>query len=45
MVLSAVVWHWWLGVFLFLASLGILVATLVGYLVKVQAPKYPKKRS
>jgi hypothetical protein len=44
MVLSAVVWHWWLGVVLFLASLGIVVATVVGYLVKVQSIKYPKKR-
>ena len=41
---SAVVWHWWLGVVLFLASVGLVVATLVGYLVKVQAIRYPKKR-
>jgi preprotein translocase subunit Sss1 len=41
---SAVVWHWWIGVALFLAALGLLVATGVGYLVKVQSIKYPKKR-
>jgi hypothetical protein len=44
MVLSAVVWHWWLGVVLFLASIGVVAGTVVGYLVKVQSIKYPKKR-
>jgi hypothetical protein len=44
MVLSAVVWHWWIGVALFLGSLLTVVAIVAGYLMKVQAMKYPRKQ-
>ncbi len=42
-VLAAQPWHWWLA--LPLAALGVLalIAAIVGYLVKVTAPKYPRE--
>ena len=43
MVFSAVVWHYWIGVVLFFAAILTVVAVLVGYVVKVQSLKYPKK--
>jgi len=38
------VWHYWIGVVLVFAALLAVLATIVGYLVKVQAPQYPRKR-
>lgn len=43
MTLSAVVWHYWIGVALFLGAILTVAAVVVGYLVKVQSLKYPKK--
>jgi hypothetical protein len=43
MVPAAVVWHYWIGVVLFLAALLTVVAVIIGYLVKVQSLKYPKR--
>lgn len=43
MTLSAVVWHYWIGVVLFFGAILTVAAVLVGYLVKVQSLKYPKK--
>lgn len=43
MTLSAVVWHYWIGVVLFLGAILTVAAVVVGYLVKVQSLKYPKK--
>ena len=43
MVFSAVVWHYWIGVVLFFGALLTVIATVVGYLAKVQSLKYPKK--
>ena len=40
---SAVVWHFWLGLVLLLASAGLIVQTLVGYVIKVTATKYPNR--
>ncbi len=37
-----VVWHYWLGVVLFLSVVLICIGILIGYLVKVVAPRYPK---
>jgi hypothetical protein len=43
MALSAVVWHYWIGVVLFVGAFLTVAAVLLGYLVKVQSLKYPKK--
>jgi hypothetical protein len=37
-----VVWHFWLAPVLVIGVLVLLVATLVGYLRKVSAPRFPK---
>jgi Na+-transporting methylmalonyl-CoA/oxaloacetate decarboxylase gamma subunit len=39
----AVIWHYWIGVVFFVLSLLVVVGVIVGYLVRVQAPKYPKR--
>ncbi len=39
----AVVWHFWLGFFLAIGSVVTLVAVAVGYVVRVEMPRYPKK--
>jgi len=40
----AVLWHWWISVFLVLGTIGLLLATIAGYLTKVVSPKYAKKK-
>ena len=39
----AVVWHWWLGFFLVIGAVLAVLGTLVGYLMKVENPRYPKR--
>ena len=39
----AVVWHFWLGLALFLASVGLIIQTAIGYVTKVSATKYPNR--
>jgi len=39
----AVVWHYWLGVALFIPAVLIVIGIVIGYLVKVVAPRYPKQ--
>lgn len=39
----AVVWHYWLGLVLLVAALGLVVQTLIGYVAKVSATKYPNR--
>ena len=39
----AVIWHAWIGVVLFGGAILTVLATVVGYLVKVQSLKYPKR--
>ena len=39
----AVVWHYWIGLVLFISSILTCLAVVVGYLVKVQSIKYPKR--
>ena len=41
---AAPVWHYWIGLVLLLATGLLLLAVIVGYLVRVQAPQYPKRR-
>jgi hypothetical protein len=42
MVLAAEIWHYWIGVALVLGALAAVLALVVGYLVKVERPRYPK---
>lgn len=39
----AVIWHFWIGLFLAIGSLGTIIAVIVGYVAKVESPRYPKK--
>lgn len=39
----AVVWHWWIAVFLAAGAILALIGTIIGYIVKVQAPRYPRR--
>ena len=41
-VLAAQVWHYWIAVPLAAGGVFAVVATVAGYLKKVQALKYPK---
>jgi hypothetical protein len=38
----AVVWHYWIAVPLAVGAVLLLLATVVGYLKRVQAAKYPR---
>ena len=42
-LLAAEVWHYWLSFVVFGAAVLAVIATLVGYLVKVTSNKYPKQ--
>ena len=37
---AAVVWHWWIALLLVLGVVPLVIATIVGYFVKVVAPRY-----
>ena len=39
----AVVWHYWLGLVLLIAALGLIVQTVIGYVAQVTATKYPNR--
>ena len=43
-VLAAYIWHWWIGLVLFVSAVGAVIAMVAGYLAKVQAPRYPGRR-
>jgi hypothetical protein len=43
-MLAAEIWHFWVGVVLFVASLGAVVALVAGYLKSVSSSRYPNKR-
>ncbi len=42
MVLARV-WHYWIGVFLFLGAIPIVLAVVAGYVMRVVRPKYPRR--
>jgi hypothetical protein len=42
-VIAAPVWHYWLGAVLALATVGMVIAIVVGFLRKVESPRYPKE--
>ena len=39
-LIAAVVWHWWIALLLVIATVPLVIATLVGYFTKVVAPRY-----
>lgn len=39
----AVVWHWWIGVFLAVGAVLTVIGVIAGYLAKVENPRYPKR--
>lgn len=43
-MLAANIWHWWIGVVLTLALVGLVVMLVAGYLKSVTAKQYPGKR-
>lgn len=42
-LLAAKVWHYWIGIAILLPALLAVVATIIGYLVKVTSNKYPRQ--
>jgi hypothetical protein len=43
LVLAAKVWHYWISIPLVAGGILLLVALLVGYIVRVVAPRYPRR--
>ena len=43
-MLLAVIWHFWIGFFLAIGTFVTIAAVALGYLAKVENPRYPKKR-
>lgn len=41
---AAKVWHYWIGLVLLIVAGITVLAVIVGYLVRVQAPQFPKRR-
>ena len=42
-MLLAQVWHFWIALPLVVGAVGFVLATIVGYLVKVVRPKHPPR--
>lgn len=43
-MIAAYVWHYWLGLILLLAGVGAVLQGVIGYLIKVNATRYPNRR-
>ena len=43
MLLAAKVWHYWISIALLIPILLIVIGVLVGYLIKVIGPRYPRR--
>jgi hypothetical protein len=41
--LASQVWHYWIAVPMFVGAILALIATIVGYLVKVSSTRYPRE--
>lgn len=39
----AVVWHYWIAIFLAIPAILLILFTIIGYLVKVVGPRYPRR--
>jgi formate-dependent nitrite reductase membrane component NrfD len=44
-MLAANIWHWWIGVVLFVASVAAVLGLVGGYLKNVSSQRYPGKRT
>jgi hypothetical protein len=42
-ILAAKVWTYWISIVLVASAIGLIVATGLGYLVKVYSTKFPKQ--
>jgi hypothetical protein len=42
-VLAAQEWHFWIAPALFLGTVAVVLALLVGYAIKVFFPRYPRR--
>lgn len=38
----AVIWHYWVGVFIFLGTVATIAALVAGYLKSVESNRYPR---
>lgn len=43
-LIAAVVWHWWIALLLVVGTVPLVIATIVGYFVKVVAPRYSSRQ-
>ncbi len=43
LVMAARVWHAWIAIPLFAGAVALVVALAIGYVVKVVAPRYPRR--
>lgn len=43
-MIAAPVWHYWLGLILFILAIGGVAATLGGYLKMVSSQRYPSRQ-
>jgi formate-dependent nitrite reductase membrane component NrfD len=43
MLFAAKVWHYWIGFTLWFGALATVLGLVIGYLVKVQRPQYPRR--
>jgi hypothetical protein len=44
MILAATLWYQWLAWALMIGAVLTLIALFVGYLIRVEAPRYPKRQ-
>lgn len=42
-MIAAVVWHWWLSVFLVFGGVLFILASIGGYLMLVSKDRYPRR--
>ena len=42
-LMLAVIWHWWIGFFLTIGAVLLVISLVIGYFAKVENPRYPKK--
>ena len=43
-MLAAEIWHWWIGLIMLIAGIGMSVALVGGYLKQVSSQRYPGGR-
>jgi hypothetical protein len=40
-MLAAQIWHWWIGLIMLIAGVGLTLQLVVGYMKQVTSQKYP----